>query len=56
MPQQAVRDVYYSGFGEPIDTAFAAFGLGWHYEAGIQFVHLVLADVFDKYPTLQIIL
>ena len=56
MPQQAVRDVYYSGFGEPVDTAFAAFGLGWHYEAGIQFVRLVLAGVFDKYPTLQIVL
>ncbi len=43
IPQRAVREVYYSGFGEPVDTAFAAFGLGWHYEAGIQFVRLILA-------------
>jgi len=56
MPQRAVRDVYYTGFNENIDTAFAAFGLGWHYEAGIQFVRLILAGVFDKYPDLQIIL
>jgi predicted TIM-barrel fold metal-dependent hydrolase len=56
IPQQAVRDIYYSGFGDPVDTAFAAFGLGWHYEAGIQFVRLVLAGVFDEYPTLQIVL
>jgi predicted TIM-barrel fold metal-dependent hydrolase len=56
IPQRAVRDVYYSGFGDPVDTAFAAFGLGWHYEAGIQFVRLVLAGVFDEYPTLQIVL
>ena len=56
IPQQAVRDVYYAGFGDVVDTAFAAFGLGWHYEAGIQFVRLVLAGVFDEYPTLQIIL
>ena len=56
VPQQAVREVLYAGFGEPVDAAFAAFGLGWHYEAGIQFVRLVLAGVFDKYPTLQIIL
>ncbi len=56
MPQRAVRDVYYSGFNDQIDTAFAAFGLGWHYEAGIQFVRLILAGVFDKYPDLQIIL
>jgi hypothetical protein len=39
-----------------IDTAFAAFGLGWHYEAGIQFIRLILAGVFDKYPDLQVIL
>lgn len=56
IPQRAVRDVYYSGFGEPIDTAFAAFALGWHYEAGIQFVRLMLAGVFDKFPDLQIVL
>ena len=56
VPQQAVHEALYAGFGEPVDAAFAAFGLGWHYEAGIQFVRLVLAGVFDKYPTLQIIL
>lgn len=56
IPQRAVREVYYSGFGEMIDTAFATFALGWHYEAGIQFVRLMLAGVFDKYPDLQIIL
>lgn len=56
IPQRAVRDVYYSGFGEPVDSAFAAFGLGWHYEAGIQFVRLILAGVFDRFPDLQIIL
>ena len=56
IPQRAVRDVYYSGFSDLVDTAFAAFGLGWHYEAGIQFVRLILAGVFDEYPDLQIIL
>ena len=56
IPQRAVREVYYSGFGDLIDTAFATFALGWHYEAGIQFVRLMLSGVFDKYPDLQIIL
>lgn len=56
IPQGAVREVYYSGFNKTIDLCFAAFGLGWHYEAGIQFVRLVLAGVFDHYPDLQIIL
>jgi predicted TIM-barrel fold metal-dependent hydrolase len=56
IPQRAVRDVYHSGFSPQIDTAFATFALGWHYEAGIQFVRLILAGVFDKFPNLQIIL
>ena len=56
IPQKAVRDTLYGGLGEPASTAFAAFGLGWHYEAGIQFVRMILAGVFDRYPNLQIIL
>lgn len=56
IPQAAVRATLYGGFGEPVDTAFAAFGLGWHYEAGLQFVRLILAGVFDRFPNLQIIL
>ncbi len=56
IPQKAVRDIYYSGFDELTDLAFSTFGLGWHYEAGIQFVRLVLAGVFDRFPKLQIIL
>jgi hypothetical protein len=56
IPQRAVREVYYSGFGESVDAAFATFALGWHYEAGIQFIRLMLAGVFDKYTDLQIIL
>ena len=56
IPQKAVRDVYYSGFDDLTDLAFSTFGLGWHYEAGIQFVRLVLAKVFDRFPNLQVIL
>jgi uncharacterized protein len=56
IPQRAVREAYYSGFGDMIDTAFATFGLGWHYEAGMQFLRLIVAGVFDELPDLQIIL
>jgi uncharacterized protein len=56
IPQRAVREVYYSGFGDLVDTAFATFALGWHYEAGIQFIRLLLAGVFDEHPDLQIVL
>ncbi len=53
---RAVREAYYSGFDPQVDLAFATFGLGWHYDCGIQFVRLALAGVFDRFPDLQIIL
>jgi predicted TIM-barrel fold metal-dependent hydrolase len=56
IPPRAVREAYYSGFGDAVDLAFSTYGLGWHYEAGVQFVRLVLAGVFDRFPDLQIIL
>ncbi|WP_239000406.1 amidohydrolase family protein [Ralstonia solanacearum] len=56
IPRASVRDAYYAGFSAPIDLALSTFGLGWHYEAGIQFVRIVLAGVFDRHPNLQVIL
>ena len=55
-PALAVRDAYYSGFAPELDAAFAAYGLGWHYDAGVQFVRLVLSGTFDRLPDLQVIL
>ena len=52
----AVRAASYTGVSEGVDLALSAFGLGWHYEAGLQFVRLVAAGVFDRHPDLQIIL
>lgn len=56
MPDAAVRDAYYSGFAPAVDAAFATYGLGWHYDAGTQFIRLVLAGTFDRLPKLQVIL
>jgi predicted TIM-barrel fold metal-dependent hydrolase len=55
-PDAAVRAAYYSGFAPEVDAAFATYGLGWHYDAGIQFLRLVLAGTFDRMPRLQVIL
>lgn len=55
-PDMAVRSAYYSGFTPELDAAFSSYGLGWHYDAGIQFIRLVLAGTFDCMPGLQIIL
>ena len=56
VPEIAVRAAYYSGFTPEVDAAFATYGLGWHYDAGIQFLRLVLAGTFDRMPRLQVIL
>jgi predicted TIM-barrel fold metal-dependent hydrolase len=56
VPDAAVRAAYYSGFTPEVDAAFATYGLGWHYDAGIQFLRLVLAGTFDRMPGLQVIL
>jgi predicted TIM-barrel fold metal-dependent hydrolase len=55
-PAPAIRSAYYSGFTPEIDAAFAMYGLGWHYDAGIQFIRLVLSGTFDRFPDLQVIL
>ncbi|SKA24436.1 amidohydrolase family protein [Consotaella salsifontis] len=55
-PAPEVRAAYYSGFSAEIDAAFSMFGLGWHYDAGIQFLRLVLSGTFDRLPGLQVIL
>lgn len=56
VPDSAVRAAYYSGFAHEVNAAFATYGLGWHYDAGIQFIRLVLAGTFDRMPGLQVIL
>ena len=54
-PPSSVRAAYYDGFGAEVSGALATHGIGWHYEAGIQLLRLILAGVFDRLPDLQII-
>ncbi|WP_337024745.1 MULTISPECIES: amidohydrolase family protein [unclassified Pantoea] len=55
-PARAVRDTYYSGFTPDVNAALSMYALGWHYDAGMQFVRLVLSGIFDRLPDLQVIL
>lgn len=47
---------YYSGLGDQLDTILSTYGFGWHLEAGIQVIRMILRGVFEKYPTLKVIL
>jgi hypothetical protein len=51
-----VRAGLYAGFNYAIDNAFATYGIGWHYESGVQFLRLGLARVFDRFPDVQVLL
>ena len=55
-PPPAVRTAYYSGFGDEVDAALATHGYGWHYDAGLQLLRLILGGVLDRFPNLQLIL
>src|SRR5579875_1478602 len=39
-----------------ISGALATAGWGWHLETGIHALRMILAGIFDQYPSLQLIL
>jgi len=55
LPQVPVRETYYWGLGDPFDAIFASYGLGWHFETGVQLLRLIYAGTFDRHPDLQVI-
>lgn len=56
MPPRAVRDAYFSGFGDQLDLVLAVSGWGWHHDAGFAALRLILAGTFDRHPQLQLML
>jgi uncharacterized protein len=55
-PPAGVRAGYYDGLGDGVSAAFATHGVGWHYDAGVQLLRLILAGVLDRFPGLQLIM
>lgn len=56
IPPNAVRDASYRGFDPSTDLALATFGWGWHIEAGLAALRLIVRGTFDRHPDLQIVL
>jgi len=56
IPSPAVRAAAYSGFDPMTDLALATFGWGWHLEAGLAALRLVVRGTLDRYPDLQLVL
>jgi predicted TIM-barrel fold metal-dependent hydrolase len=56
IPSDAVRDASYRGFGDLTDLSLATFGWGWHLEAALAALRLIICGTFDRHPELQIVL
>lgn len=54
-PFPAVQRNYYAGFAEEVTSRFSLAGWGWHNEAGIQVVRLILSGAFDRHRGLQVV-
>ena len=55
-PMPEVRAALYDGFSPEVSALFAISGIGWHYEAGVQAIRLILSGVLDRFPDLQLVL
>ena len=54
-PLPAVQQPYYGGFNPDLSARLSLFGWGWHHEAGIQVVRLILSGAMDRHRGLKII-
>lgn len=54
-PLKAVQKPYYSSLGDEVSARLSLHGWGWHNEAGIQILRMILAGRFDDFPTLRLI-
>lgn len=56
IPPTAVRDASYRGFDPLTELGLATFGWGWHIEAGLAALRLIVGGTFDRHPDLQVVL
>ena len=54
-PLPQVQQPYYGGLGTEVTARLSLFGWGWHNEAGVHLLRLLLSKKFDMFPHLQVI-
>ncbi|MDR1045195.1 MAG: amidohydrolase family protein [Candidatus Adiutrix sp.] len=54
-PQRDVQNIYYAGLNPVVTVPISTYGWGWHNEAGIQVLRLILSGAFDTIPGLTVI-
>jgi len=56
IPPKAVVEASYSGFSPPVTAILSGGGWGWHIETAVHLIRMILGGVFDKFPTLQVVI
>lgn len=55
-PRPQVYDAYYAGFDGSVGDLLATGAIGWHYDAGLTALRMIVSGLFDRFPELQVIL
>ena len=55
VPLPQVQQPYYGGLATQVTARLSLFGWGWHNEAGVHLLRLLLSRKFDEYSNLQVI-
>jgi len=50
-----VQKAYYGGLSPEISAQLSLAGWGWHHEAGVHILRLILSGAFERFPDLQVI-
>ena len=56
VPPKAVVDAQFGGFSPSVNAVFASAGWAWHIETAVHVLRMVLGGVFDRHPTLQVVI
>lgn len=56
IPSRTIRQAAYAGLDPMTDLALSTFGWGWHLEAAVAALRLIVRGTFDRYPGLKIAL
>lgn len=55
-PPRTIKQAYFSGLPERAAEMLSISGWGWHAEAGLHTLRLILSGLFDRLPALQLII
>ncbi|CAN5358196.1 amidohydrolase family protein [soil metagenome] len=56
IPSKALRAAAYDGLDPLLSLGLATFGWGWHLEAALAALRLIVSGTFDRHPDLQLVL